>query len=279
MSTAVRETVPGSAALPTALSRLPPISLPELVQEARLLRRVDRKYVVPLTWLPVLIGAVPTSTHVLDIDRQRAFAYRSAYLDTPDRRGYHLAGRGRRRRFKVRTRAYLDTGGCWLEVKTRSARGLTVKQRIPHPDAELAALNGDGLAFIDDVLRGAGLDDVHAEQLGPVLATAYRRTTLYLPDSGSRATIDVELGWTSLSGKQCRDLDRPSLAIVETKTGSTPSAVDRLLWTHGHRPARISKYGVGMAALHSDLPRLKWHRVMQRHLAIPAAPTHSRRTT
>src|SRR5699024_4990496 len=95
----------------------------------------------------------------------------------------------------------------------------------------------------------------------------YRRTTLFLPQSASRATVDVDLGWTSL-GAGRRDLERPRLAIVETKTGATPSAVDRLLWARGHRPRRISKYGVGLAALHTELPDLKWHRVLRRDLDV-----------
>ena len=62
-----------------------------------------------------------------------------------------------------------------------------------------------------------------------------------------------------------------AMTIIETKTGSTPSAVDRLFWSRGHRPVRISKYGVGMAALSPALPRLKWHHVLDRHLGLPRA--------
>ena len=61
----------------------------------------------------------------------------------------------------------------------------------------------------------------------------------------------------------------PRLAIVETKTGATPSSTDRLLWRHGHRPVRISKYGTGLAVLHPDLPATPWRRVLDRH--VPAA--------
>ena len=61
------------------------------------------------------------------------------------------------------------------------------------------------------------------------------------------------------------------LAIVETKSAGAASEVDRLLWRAGHRPVRISKYGAGMAALHPDLPRLKWHRVLDTHLGVPRA--------
>lgn len=262
---------------------LRPISLEELVDAAELLHRVDRKYVVPRRELPGLLAEVPSSARVLEIGGRRELAYRSVYLDTRDLAAFRLAGTRRRRRFKVRTRSYLDTGGCWLEVKTRGARGTTVKQRIPHPDAELAdglaagaaSLTAQGRLFVDRCLADARVAGVRAADLRPVLATAYRRTTVYLPQSHARVTIDVDLGWTTLSAAGAGDLDRGGLAIVETKSGATPSEMDRLLWAHGHRPVRLSKYGAGLAALRPDLPRLKWHRVLAGALAAEHQHEHA----
>ncbi len=252
------------------LAQLEAIGLAELIERASLLERVDRKYVVPRSVLPALIAAAPTATRVLEHSGRRTHGYRSVYLDTPDLASYRTAGQRRRRRWKVRSRAYLDTGGSWLEVKTRSARDVTTKVRIPHPDLESAAIDGPGRSFVDDSLAIALVSGVRARELRPVLATSYDRSTLLLPGSRpTRVTIDTELGWTWLasSGGSARDLDRPGLAIVETKGGSTPSAMDRLLWARGHRPVSISKYGVGVAALH-DVPRLKWHRVLARDLGV-----------
>lgn len=245
------------------LAALPTITLDELVERAELLTRVDRKYVLPIGAVHHLLAGVPSDTRVLEIAGRRTFGYRSTYLDTADLQSFLVAGRAHRRRWKVRTRSYLDTGGSWLEVKTRTARDQNLKQRIEHPDAEGAGgLTADGAAFVGGII-GADL----ASALRPVLVTGYQRSTLFLPASASRLTIDVDLGWTALTSR--RSLDRPTLAVVETKTGSTPSAADRLLWQRGHRPVRISKYGVGMAALHPDLPRLKWHRVLHQHLGLP----------
>lgn len=274
MSVTTFDSRPSAHPAAQELGRIAAITLDELVDHAALLSRVDRKYVVPVSAVPALLGAVPGSTRVLEIDGARDFGYRSTYLDDPDRTSYLLAGRRRRRRFKVRTRAYLDSDTCWLEVKTRSARDLTVKQRISHHDAELAPLTSEGLRFVDECLEQARVTDatgISAGDLAPVLVTSYRRSTLFLPESTSRVTIDTALGWTSLNGAGL-DLDRPGLAIVETKTGSTPSAVDRLLWSHGHRPAQVSKYGVGMAVLEPDLPRLKWHRVLDQRLHVARGP-------
>lgn len=254
-----------TALAPEIVGSLEPITLEDLVVQAELLTRVDRKYVVPVSEAEEVMSAVVGSSQVLEIDGRREFGYRSTYFDTPDRHSFLLSGRATRRRWKVRTRTYLDSRSSWLEVKTRASRDQTLKQRIPHPDGQdVAGLTPEGGSFVSTII-GADVAGV----LEPTLVTAYRRTTLYLPASRSRVTVDVDLGWTSLT--RMSDLDRPSLAIVETKTGSTPSAMDRLLWSRGHRPARISKYGVGMAALHPDLPHLKWHRALHQHLGLPTA--------
>lgn len=244
-----------------AVDRFAPIDLDELVEHAGLLTRVDRKYVLPLAELAPVLDAVPDRTRVLEIDSQRVFGYRSTYLDTPDLVAYHRAGQGRRRRFKVRTRSYLDTGTCWLEVKTRGSRGTTIKERIAHHDVADSPLTAAGRDFIDTALDEGKILDVRAADLEPVIVTSYRRSTLLLPDGLCRATIDVDLGWTRVGDG--RDFDRPGHAIVETKAGSTPAVLDRLLWAHGHRPTTISKFAVGLAALDPTLRRLKWARILK----------------
>ncbi|HYF73565.1 MAG TPA: polyphosphate polymerase domain-containing protein [Nocardioides sp.] len=255
--------------LDSLVAPLPPIGLDELVAVASLLTRVDRKYVVSVADLPRVLGAVPDSTRVLEIAGRRAFGYRSTYLDTPGLRSYFDAGRRRRRRFKVRTRRYLDSDTSWLEVKTRAGRDVTVKNRIAHPEvSEDAGLTAEGLAFVDAELAAGRIRHVRAVSLAPALTTSYDRATLYLPESASRATIDVGLGWTTSDALGGRDLERPGLAIVETKTGSTPSALDHVLWGCGHRPVCTSKFGAGMAALVPGLPDLKWHRTLRRDLAV-----------
>ena len=250
--------------LGSQLDQLAPITLEEMVDEAALMTRVDRKYLLPLPALAEVIDAT-TQARVLTIDGLRSFAYRSDYLDTGDLASFHAAGRRRRRRWKVRGRTYLDSGTSWLEVKTRGPRGTTVKARVQHqPVAD--GLTAEGERFVVDTLAsiGATLDP---SELAPALVTRYRRSTLYLPEEQrpARATVDVDLTWSSPGGGE--SLDLPGLAVVETKGSTAPSSLDRALWHLGHRPVRMSKYGTGLSALHDDLPALKWHRTLRRHLA------------
>ncbi len=252
------------------LARLAPISLDELVAQAGRQSRVDRKYLVPIGRIPQLLDRIATSgepAQVLEIDGLREFRYGSVYFDTDSLTCYRMAGHRRRRRAKVRVRTYLDTGSSWLEVKTRGPRGTTVKERIGHEGAD-DQLGVAGADFVDDRLAEALVPDLSSAALRPVLGTAYRRVTLALgPD---RVTIDSHLRWDDReAGGSGGTLERPLLAIVETKAGATPTSVDRALWRLGHRPTRISKFATGLAALRPELPELRWHRTLTTHFRTP----------
>lgn len=237
---------------------LAPISLAELTADAELLTRIDRKYVLPVDALAPLLAELPTGTRCLTIGDRQCFGYRSVYLDTGALDAFYSAAGRRRRRFKIRTRSYLDTDSCWLEVKTRGPRGNTVKQRREHPDPEgLAA----GLPFVRAALSEAGVQPPEVLDLAPVLVTEYRRTTLHLPD-GNRATIDTDLAFSTPCGVDRTGL--PRRVIVETKSAHGAGPLDHLLWRSGHRPDRISKYATGLLLLHPDLTGRPWRRTLRR---------------
>ena len=99
---------------PLSTDHLASTGLTELNSAAGLLTRVDRKYLVPLERAQELVGGLISEAQVLDIDGRRRFSYASTYFDTPGLEAFILAARKRRRRFKVRTRTYLDTGLCFL---------------------------------------------------------------------------------------------------------------------------------------------------------------------
>ncbi len=243
----------------TVVDRLPTVSLAELNERAELLTRTDRKYVVPAGELDAVLSGIP-ELRVLEIEGRRSSRYESTYLDTVDLDSWTASAHRRRRRWKVRTRVYADTGVSWLEVKTLGRRGETVKERLPHDGIlEISDVSG---AWVRDRLRAARVHGIDPADLVGTLHTSYRRTTLLLGDD--RATVDRDLRWVSGHGvAQVGDA-----LVVETKSGSArPGPIDRRLWELGHRPVRISKYGTGLALLTPDLQRNRWHRVTSRHLA------------
>ncbi len=265
--------------------RLAPTGLAELNAAAGLLVRVDRKYLVPLATAQGLVDALTGAARVLQIEGRRGFSYASTYFDTPDLDSYLLAAHKRRRRFKIRTRSYLDSGSCFLEVKTRGPRGATVKRRVQCPPLDAGRLTPSGRDFIasrlaDDVAPPERAQRL-AQALEPVLITRYERTTFHLPEEFARLTLDTRLAWIGLPPRGAPAVGRTgsagrrripvraagALAIVETKTPAAPSAADRWLWAAGHRPAVISKYATGMALLHPELPANKWHHILTHELA------------
>ncbi|MFV2088276.1 polyphosphate polymerase domain-containing protein [Micromonospora sp. LOL_021] len=257
-------------AIAAALGEMPPVDLAELIECAALQTRVDRKYVVPLTALPALLSQLPAGTRVLDIDAERTFRYESVYFDTPWLASYHCAAYRRRRRFKVRTRTYVDSGDCWLEVKINGARDSITKHRLPYRPQDRGTV-GPGREFVDEVLCR---EAIPADgDFAPTLVTSYRRSTLLLPAttsrSSSRVTIDTELRWQCGSA----NLTLPQIAVVETKSSAAAAAADRLLWRGGIRPMRISKYATGLAALRPDLPDGPWRRTLRRHFCGIPAPS------
>ncbi|MGP4110281.1 polyphosphate polymerase domain-containing protein [Streptomyces sp. 4N509B] len=255
-----------------ALAGLPSTSLEELVARASLQTRVDRKYLLPVTEVRELLALLPPTTRVLEIDGVRGFAYRSLYFDTPDLLAYRMAAHRRPRRFKVRTRVYEESDECWLEVKVRGRRGDTVKHRLPHAPDDHGTL-APGRSFVDATLAENRVAAGHDLTFVPTLTTRYRRTTLHLPESDSRVTIDLGLTWHDGERALCL----PETAVVETKTGARACHVDRLLWRGRYRPCRISKYTTGLAALRPQLPATPWRRTLRRDMppsvrrAVPLA--------
>ncbi|MGZ6751311.1 MAG: polyphosphate polymerase domain-containing protein [Nocardioides sp.] len=250
---------PAEEVLDDATRGLRRISLEDVVATAALQTRRDRKYVVPLGLLATVLERMGDGLSVLEIEDRRVFRYESVYFDTPDLTAYHQHAHDRRRRVKVRTRTYLDSGECLLEFKRVGARGETVKERYPYRLADRDAL--------DEAARRLALDRVGASirtaALAKVLTTTYQRATLVDPTQGHRVTCDVNLAFADGNGRAFGPLG--GVAVVESKTVGSESPVDRVLRSLGSRPLSLSKYCVGMAVLDPGLPANRWNRELRVH--------------
>ncbi len=245
---------------PLRYDRFASISLEQLIEEAGLQTRVDRKYVLPHSSAVGVVDALDSGIRILDTDGTRAFRYESVYFDTPDLLSFRLAAQPRRRRFKIRTRTYVDSRTAFLELKTRGARSATVKDRVGYRVIDRGILTEEARGYAAEGLDAIGIDGGRADELRMRLTTRYRRATFVASDGSARSTIDTELEWRDVSGTT---LQTPRLAIIETKSGSAASEFDRALWRAGHRPVSISKYATGLAALHPELPRNRWSRLLR----------------
>ncbi|MEU1618543.1 polyphosphate polymerase domain-containing protein [Streptomyces sp. NPDC005722] len=232
------------------LSALRGATLAEVDAAAALQHRVDRKYLLPVLSARCLVAALAPTHRVLDLGGRRTTGYRSTYFDTAGLSAWHAHVQGRRRRWKVRTRLYVEDGLCRVEVKTKDGRGATVKHARTLAAREYGRMGAGAVAFVDDVLGGAGVP-VRAGALFPAGEIRYVRAALADLEAGSRVTLDGRL--TCHNGRTTAALDQ-GFVLVETKGGPRPGPADRLLIGLGVRPLPLSKYVVGQVLLVPGLP-------------------------
>jgi len=254
-------------AVSTAAARIDPIGLTELNALAELQTRVDRKYFVSADVFGKMIHELAGGLRVLEIGGQRAFGYESVYFDTSDLRTYRAHLQRRRQRFKARTRTYTDSGQTMFEVKLKGPRGETVKQRVPYPAEHRGDLTDEGFVYLNSTLHRAYHQDAPAG-MRPTLVTTYRRTTFVTRSGDARLTCDVGL---VVHDDRHTAHDVGTHVLVESKSAGRGSAVDRVLRELAVHPVSVSKYAVGVAALHPELPSNPWHRTLRRFFQPRAA--------
>jgi hypothetical protein len=214
-----------------------PISLAEVLAAAPATVRVDRKYIVPVPVAQEFVGALPEDYRLLEVDGRSWTSYRSTYFDTADRLTCRAHVQRRRRRWKFRSRLYVEDALCRLEVKVQDGTGLTRKYFHEIDAYGHGQVDSDGLAFLSRQLEAFGFTDVGA--VAPVVDVAYQRATLAAPEAGQRVTVDHGVR-CELNGHVV-ELDAGHV-IIETKGGMVPGKADALLRDLGQRPRSFSKY-------------------------------------
>ena len=106
--------------------RFQPMSLEQCNARAALQTRVDNKYFVSWSVFEQLADSLRDTGAVLDIEGRRVFAYDSVYFDTALTL-YRAHLQGRRRRYKCRSRHYVDSKLCFLEGRVKGRRGERIK--------------------------------------------------------------------------------------------------------------------------------------------------------
>ncbi|MFI7588157.1 VTC domain-containing protein [Spongisporangium articulatum] len=249
------------------LGRLATATLAEVSAVAALQTRVDRKYLLDVRAAHVLVERLRSTHHVLGIDGRRSSAYASVYFDSPDWQSFRAHAQGRRRRWKIRTRTYLEDDLCRLELKTKDGRGFTVKEALELPATAFGGLTPEARDFLLE--RAAAQDlQVDVDGLRPGVRIDYARATLCNLGEATRLTIDGGLV-ASLGGRVVRM--RPDHVLVETKGGLRPSHADRILLDVGVRPVSVSKYTVAASLLEPSLSGHQWRPTARRFFERTAA--------
>lgn len=225
------------------------------MEVAGLQTRMEKKYLLTPEEF-VALSAQMEDLRVLQIDGRRLFGYESAYFDSPDLELFRAHRQGRRQRYKVRTRTYLDSGESLFEVKLKGGRDQTVKLRIPYEFEDRNHVTDVAHDFLEHAL----LDNYETRppELVQSLTTRYSRATFVDVEDRARLTCDIDLACTADGATQ----PGPDLILVESKSTGTSRADDALARL-GIRPVSVSKYCIGIALTNPELPANKWNRMLR----------------
>jgi hypothetical protein len=231
------------------LRRFAPITLSEMSAVA-LQDRTDTKFVMREGQLYNALATLTPQYRVLDIRGVRLNRYRTLYFDTTDFALFRQHHTGRRERFKVRTRSYVDSQLSFLEVKHKVRQNRTVKNRIATPGL-LTWVTPEADAFLNDYLP------FDPEALEPKLWNEYTRITLVSKRDCERLTLDLRLRFTGYEDSFAagRSLDLPGLAIAEVKQDglNRHSTFVSRMRELGVRPTGFSKYCAGVSMLFDEV--------------------------
>ncbi|MFM9985682.1 MAG: polyphosphate polymerase domain-containing protein [Flavobacteriales bacterium] len=224
------------------LSQFEPIDLSEM-DGVELMNRTDTKFMISVDVLAAILPDLFGQYRILEVAGNRQSRYETLYYDTPDFKHYLQHQNGKRNRFKIRKRQYVDSALSFLEVKFKNNKGRTVKSRIRLKDWS-TELDERGYSFIEDKVKCS-------EGLEPKLWNAYNRITLVDTVHGERVTFDGDMSF--YFGE--RICSMPSLVIAEVKQDgeNRHSRFMQHMKKGLLRPEGISKYCLGVALLYPEI--------------------------
>jgi hypothetical protein len=223
-----------------------PISLNDM-DDVRLMRRVDKKFVLNIHQLPVLLKKALVDYYLLEINNIREQIYETTYYDTNDYSLYTVHHNGKSNRFKIRVRKYVCSDLGFLEVKRKNNKGETIKNRIKCPDTDIQLDFAGSTGFLE---KFTPFDD---KILWPKLSNRFIRLTMVNKDLTERITLDYNLKFTDL--KYHTQTINSNLCIVEIKKNrdSRKSPFLNTLSELKINPCGFSKYCIGLALLNPEV--------------------------
>lgn len=219
-----------------------PISLEEM-DHVKLLNRIDTKYVIHQDRLHDYLKAISEDYKMLIIGGKSIHPYETSYFDTSGFHLYQMHHNGKRNRFKLRFRKYVNSGITYFEVKSKNNKSRTVKNRILI-DRVPEILDESLVRFIREHTPG------EYEHFVPALTVFFDRLTFVNKNANERLTVDLNLRYSSISGE--KQIDK--LVIIEVKEEMHAASPFRQLMKSERQTRNyFSKYCMGLACLNKDL--------------------------
>ena len=227
------------------LNQIDPISLEEM-DVIKLMNRQDTKYVFNQAQLPAILSKLKEHYRVLEIDGLREMTYGNVYFDTKDFRFYNLHHNGKLNRYKIRNRAYVESDLAFCELKFKSNKKRTEKQRTRIEKLE-KEMNDETASFLQDIAP------VPTSELLPKLFMDFNRITLAHKGFEDRCTIDFNL--RAYNDSNSFEFENVVIAEIKQQKFSAASAFNQILKSEKIYPMGFSKYCIGMANVYPELKR------------------------
>ena len=240
--------------LESIIDEFNPVSLEE-TDTVKLMNRIDRKYWFHSSKLLKLLEQILPYYDILEINGHRLMDYQTIYFDTVNNEMYLNHHNRKLNRHKVRQRKYCSTDSSFLEIKFKTNKKRTIKERI-QCDFEPNEFVNTESQFIN------GKTPFKSNDLEPKLNNKFKRITLIHKDKLDRCTIDISPVFWNENGKAKFE----HLVIFELKRSRSlkSSPMIDLMRELKIRQRGLSKYCTGRALLEQDLkknmfkPRLRF---------------------
>lgn len=227
---------------PATLNRFESISLQEMDSVA-LMNRTDTKFMLSIRNLEEILSELPPSYRILEIQGVRENSYETLYYDTPDFYFYKRHHSGKKNRYKIRKRRYVESNITFLEVKFKTNKDRTIKDRTRIEGVQIP-LDSQERTFIRDE---ASLEN----EFVPILWNRFKRVTLVNHQWHERLTIDLHL--TFQVDKRIISLENFAIAEVKQEKQNRHSPFMKEVKKRLIREDSVSKYCLGVAMLFPEI--------------------------
>ena len=227
------------------LKQYQPITLSEM-DEVALMERVDDKYTISYEEMMNILENISSEYFCLEIGGKRSFTYQTEYLDTIDNLLFKNHQNGKLNRYKIRFRDYIESKKTFLEIKFKSNKGVTKKNRISIPFQE-KNITITCKKFIETK------SPYLTKNLDIKVKNSFDRITLVNLISKERVTFDFNLKFSNpVLGTKAK-LDNVGIIEIKREKGNKKSQLLSILKRKRIRPTRFSKYTIGSCLLDSNL--------------------------
>lgn len=216
------------------------------LDQVKLMNRTDKKFCLHRRLLPEILEALKNDYSILSIGGEIIFRYDNTYFDTKDDRMYINHQNGKRNRYKIRVRQYVQSNTNFLEIKFKTNKGRTVKERIKRVDLKPEFYENEL-----DFLKAAS--PYCAADLYPKIWSTFNRITMVDNNFTERVTIDL---CPSFKNEE-KEVTLENLVIVEVKQSKAnkPALITQVLATNKIRRQGFSKYCVGRSLIEEKLKK------------------------